>query len=290
VHGVTPDEAFDQREEDGKSLIFDSAPLTERMEILGGPVLKCEVASDKPAAKLVVRLCDVHPDGASTRVSYGILNLTHRDSHEFPSDLEPHRRYLIRVRLKETGYAFPPGHRIRIALSNTYWPMTWPTPERAALTIFAGEATLTLPERTPRPEDRDLAPFEPAESAVPQPTTTLRPGQFERTITRDLGSGTTRAVMFDDYGASRLESNGLEISSSRRHEFSITEEDPLSARGEIRWNIEIGRGDWRTRSIVRVVQTATRDAFQIHAEMDAFEGDARVISRNWDCAVPRKLV
>jgi putative CocE/NonD family hydrolase len=290
VHGVTPDEAFDQREEDGKSLVFDSAPLAERMEFLGAPILECDVSSDKPNGKLVVRLCDVHPDGASTRVSYGVLNLTHRESHEFPSALEPHRRYRIRIRLKEIGYAFPPGHRIRISLSTTYWPMTWPAPERAALTIFAGESLLTLPERRRRPQDCDLAPFKPAESAVPRPTTTLRPGAFERTITRELGSGITKAVMFDDYGASRLEANGLEIGSSRRHEFYITEEDPLSARGEIQWNIEIGRGGWRTRSVVRVVQTATRHAFHIRAEVDAFAGDTRVFSRNWDCAIPRSFV
>ena len=96
----------------------------------------------------------------------------------------------------------------------------------------------------------------------------LRPGSFERTITRDMSSGVTRSVMFDDYGVSRLESNGIEIASSRHHEFSIDEEDPLSARAEIQWSIEIGRGEWRTRSVVRVVQTATRDAFHIHAEMD----------------------
>jgi hypothetical protein len=290
VHGVTPDEPFDQREEDGKSLVFDGAPLAERVEVLGGPVLELDVASDKPVAKLVVRLCDVHPDGASTRVSYGILNLTHRDSHEFPSALEPERRYRVRIRLKETGYAFPRGHRMRVALSTTYWPMTWPTPERAALTVFAGDALLTLPGRKPRPEDDDLTAFKPAESAPSRPTTTLRPGRFERTITRDMSSGRTRSVMFDDYGTSRLESNGIEIASSRHHEFSIGEEDPLSARAEIAWTIEIGRGDWRTRSVVRVVQTATREAFHIHAEMDAFEGDGRIMSRNWDCAVPRSLV
>jgi putative CocE/NonD family hydrolase len=290
VHGVTPDEPFDQREEDGKSLVFDSDPLMEHLEILGGPTLDVEIESDKPVAKLVVRLCDVHPDGASTRVSYGILNLTHRDSHEFPSALEPGRRYRVAIRLKETAYAFPPGHRIRVALSTTYWPMTWPTPERAVITMFAGASSLALPERPKGTHDGDLRPFPPAECGVPGPSTTLRPGRFERTCTRDMSSGVTKAVMFDDYGTSRLEASGIEIASTRRHEFWIDEENPLSARAEVRWDIEIGRGSWRTRSVVRVVQTATRDTFRIHAEMDAFESDSRVMSRNWDCTVPRDLV
>jgi uncharacterized protein len=290
VQGVTPDEPFDQRDEDGKSLVFDSTPLAERVEVLGAPILEVDIASEQPNAKLVVRLCDVHPDGASTRVSYGILNLTHRDSHEFPSALEPGRRYRVRVRLKETGYAFPPGHRIRVALSTTYWPMTWPTPERVTLTVYAGDSLVSLPVRSPRPEDSSLRPFEGAESAPPQHCTVLRPGGFDRTITRDLGANKTIAVMFDDYGATRLDDCGIEMSSSRRHEFCISDEDPLSARAETNWTVEIGRGDWRTRSIVRVVQTATRDAFHIRAELDAFEGDSRVVSRNWDCTVPRDLV
>jgi putative CocE/NonD family hydrolase len=289
VQGVTPDEAGDQREEDGKSLVFDSAPLTRRLELLGGPTVEIDLSSDKPNAKLIVRLCDVHPDGASTRVSYGILNLTHRDSHEFPTALEVGRRYRVRIQLKVTGYAFPPGHRLRIALSTTYWPMTWPSPEAATLTVYAGKSLLSLPVRSPQANDLKLAPFEPAEAAAPRPSTPLRPGSFERRITHDIGSGTTTAIMLDDYGATRL-ACGIEMASSRRHTFSIADDDPASARAEIEWSTEIGRGGWTTRSNVRVVQTATRDAFHVHAEVAAFEGDRQVTSRTWDEAVPRTLV
>jgi len=286
---VTPDEAGDQREEDGKSLVFDSAPLTRRLELLGAPTVDIDLSSDKPNAKLIVRLCDVHPDGASTRVSYGILNLTHRDSHEFPTALEVGRRYRVRIQLKVTGYAFPPGHRLRIALSTTYWPMTWPSPEAATLTVYAGESLLSLPARPPQANDLKLAPFEPAEAAAPRPSTPLRPGSFERRITHDIGSGTTTAIMLDDYGATRL-ACGIEMASSRRHTFSIADDDPASARAETEWSTEIGRGGWTTRSNVRVVQTATRDAFHLHAEVAAYEGNRQVTSRTWDEAVPRKLV
>jgi uncharacterized protein len=289
VQGVTPDEACDQREEDGKSLVFDTAPLTQRLELLGGPTLEIDLSSDKANAKLVVRLCDVHPDGASTRVSYGILNLTHRESHEFPTALEAGRRYRVRIALKVTGYAFPPGHRLRVALSTTYWPMTWPSPEAATLTIYSGESFLALPVRTPQADDLELEPFERAEAAAPCPTTPLRPGSFERLVTRDIGSGVTTAVMLDDYGATRLAS-GIEMASSRRHAFSIADDDPASARAETEWSTEIGRGDWSTRSTVRVVQTATRDAFHLRADVTAFEGDRQVMSSTWDETVPRHLV
>ncbi|HEX4172723.1 MAG TPA: CocE/NonD family hydrolase, partial [Acetobacteraceae bacterium] len=81
------DEAGDQQEDDALSLVFDSAPLDTSMEILGAPTITLSLSADRPLANLIVRLCDVHPDGASLRVSYGVLNLTHRDGHESPTPL-----------------------------------------------------------------------------------------------------------------------------------------------------------------------------------------------------------
>ena len=72
-----------------QSLVFDTPPLDETIEILGAPVLTLEIASDKPIATLIARLCDVHPTDESLRVSFGVLNLTHRDSHAEPTPLVP---------------------------------------------------------------------------------------------------------------------------------------------------------------------------------------------------------
>src|SRR4029079_9256372 len=81
LQGETP---IDQREDGGKSMIFDSAPLEERLEILGAPDVTLDLAVDPPNAFLAARLEDVAPDGSSTRVTYGLLNLTHREGHESP--------------------------------------------------------------------------------------------------------------------------------------------------------------------------------------------------------------
>ena len=52
--------------------------------ILGVPEIVLHLASDKPVANLTVRIGDVAPGGAVTRVSYQVLNLTHRDGHAEP--------------------------------------------------------------------------------------------------------------------------------------------------------------------------------------------------------------
>jgi len=84
---------------DARSLVFETPPLDRPIEILGAPIVTLEVASDKSIANLVARLCDVHPSGESLRVSYGALNLTHRDGHETPAMLAPGQRYRVRIRL-----------------------------------------------------------------------------------------------------------------------------------------------------------------------------------------------
>src|SRR5690606_41265276 len=46
---------------------------------------------------VAARLGDLMPNGRVTRLTYGLLNLTHRDSHEHPQPLVPGKRYTIRV-------------------------------------------------------------------------------------------------------------------------------------------------------------------------------------------------
>lgn len=107
-YNAPPDLPYDQREEDGGSLVFDTDPFTERCEILGSPVLELSFASTAPVAMVAVRLSDVAPDGRATRISYGLLNLTHYKGHSEPERLVPGQRYQVAVQLN--GMA--PGKRV----------------------------------------------------------------------------------------------------------------------------------------------------------------------------------
>src|SRR5262249_51553333 len=151
------DQAGDQQEDDTRSLVFETPPLDTPIEILGAAIVSLDVASDRPIANLAVRLCDVHPSGESLRVSYGVLNLAHRGGHEKPLPLAPGERYRVHIQLNDAGSVFPLSHRVRLALSTAYWPMIWPSPEKATLLIFAG--TLDLPVRPRQPTDALLPPL-----------------------------------------------------------------------------------------------------------------------------------
>lgn len=286
-YGSAPDLAPDQREDDGLSLTFDGAPLSRRTEILGAPVAELEVAVDRPTAQLALRLCDLAPDGSSTRVSFGVLNLTHRDRHETPTPLEPGRRYRVQVQLNEIAHAFPKGHRIRLAISTAYWPLLWPSPEPVTLTLFSGTSRLLLPIRPKRAEDRRLKAFPPAAGATPEARTTLQSGRYERRQTRDLVTGATVIEIEADDGVERIDAHGLEISGSALHRTSILPDDPLSARHETHYRIAHARGDWRVGSETRTVMTATATDFLITATLEAFENDRTVFTKAWDVKIPR---
>jgi len=134
-YGLVPDAPADQREDDGCSVVFETDPLAEAVEIMGAPVLELDVSADRPDAFLIARLCDVAPDGASTRITYGALNLTHRESHEHAKALEPGKTYRVRLQLNDIAQQVPAGHRIRVALSNSLWPLFWPSPELVTVTL-----------------------------------------------------------------------------------------------------------------------------------------------------------
>ncbi len=262
--GRGADQAGDQGEDDARSLVVDSAPLDDRVEILGAPIVTLELAADRPLANLAVRLCDVHPDGASLRVSYGILNLAHRDGHENPAPLVPGNRYEVRIQLNDAGAVFPAGHRIRIAISTAYWPMIWPAPEKATVTVFGG--ALELPVRAPAAVDALLPPLPDPETAPPEPTTVVRPGVV------------------------RIDRLGIELGVESRFDARIDDDDPLSAVLEMRRSQEMSRGAWRIRVQTELQMSCTDDAFAVRAMMRAHEGQVEVCHRAWDCRIPRRLV
>lgn len=289
-YGLTPDLPLDQRVEDGGALTFDTDPLPERLEILGPPVADLELAVDRPVALVAARLSDVAPDGAATRVSYGLLNLTHRESHEHPTALEPGRRYRVHLQLNDVGQAFPAGHRIRLALSTAYWPTVWPAPEPVTLTLYAGASALTLPVRPADPADEALPPLPPVETAPPFPVTAFERARSERVVRHNVTTGEVTLDWTQDSGRHRYDDIDLTMQTVATDRYAIRADDPLSARVEIAWTVRLSRGDWGVETRTRTVLTATGDTFEVVATLEAFEGDTPVHEQRWERSIPRDLV
>lgn len=150
------DVAHDQRGTDAFSLVYDSGPLEEDLEILGFPRAMLTVAADATRANWIARLSDVAPDGTVTQVTGAAMNGTHRESARDPRAIVPGEPFELEVEMHFTSWVFPKGHRIRLAVNNAQWPMLWPTPDSMTTQLQLGTSRLALPvvpfERRPVPD------------------------------------------------------------------------------------------------------------------------------------------
>ncbi len=288
--GYPTGEPIDQRVDDAFSLCFDTEPLSERFELLGAPELDLHLDCDREVALVAIRLNDVAPDDSSLRVSYGVLNLTHREGHEAPAPLVPGERFTVRMKLDHIAHAFPPGHRIRVAVSTAYWPLAWPAPEVVTLGVHCGRSTLTLPRLKPDCASPALHPFEAPECARAMNRDVHRLGRATRTVIEDVASGEVRVLEFRDLGDYRISDIGLRFHEVSEIEHAIRRHDPLSARCTARREFTLCRGDWHVRIDARTTLTSTKDAFQVSSSCDAYESGRRVFARNWHDDIARMLI
>ena len=272
-----PDLPADQRLEDGGSLVFDTPPLVTPIEICGIPSVHLEVAVDKPVAMVAARLSEVLADGKVTRVTYGLLNLTHRDSHSHPEPLEPHSRYRVTVQLNGVAQHFSAGSRIRLALSTSYFPLAWPAPEPVRLKVYAASSQLHLPLRPPHSDDK--VSFADPEAAPPLAVSQLEPGESAWRVHRDLAEDRSQLEVIDDKGRYRLDDIGTVLTSRAVETYSITGDDVSSARGETLWQQTFERGDWHARIVTKTVLSCDADYFYLHAQCDAYERDTRIFAK-----------
>jgi putative CocE/NonD family hydrolase len=288
-YSAMPDLPHDQREEDGGSLVFETPPLEEPLEIVGQPEVELLLAADKPVAMVAVRLSDVLPDGRATRVTYGLLNLTHRDSHEHPEPLEPGKRYRVRVRLNGIAQHFPKGHRVRLSISTSYWPLAWPSPEPATVEVVTGASNLYLPCRPLGAAD-EAHPLGPPEGAPPLKTQFIAPQRHAWRVIRDLAADTATLEVINDQGRFRIPEVDLEVHRSTEEWYSFHAADFSSLRGETSTERGFRRAGWDVRVETHTVLTCNEKDFLIHARLDAFENERRVYSQNWDEKIPRDLM
>ncbi len=278
--------AGDQRHDDSGSLVFDSGKLQQPIEILGRPKLRLKLAIDKPLGNIAVRLNDIHPSGEVSRVSWGVLNLAHRNGNESPEPMVPGRTAAIEIDLNECGYRFMRGHKMRVAISTSYWPMIMPPPERVTATINLGQdAFIELPVRAgvdayqmPEPADENPLP----EYKMHQPELS------RRWVERNFQTGESHYRVIDDSGEIEIPGHGLCTRHRHDERWTIAVDDPLSYRAESRYSCWMRRGDWSIHTEAESEFRCDADNFFIRATLRAYEDEELVHERSWDeITIPR---
>jgi hypothetical protein len=284
--GNPTDLPADQAPEDSASLTFDGPLQNTPLDFVGEPVLRLAVEADKPQAHVIVRLCDVAPDGTSLLLTRGALNLTHREGHGHAVALESGRVYDVAIPLKGMAATIAPGHRLRVALSTTYWPWIWPAPEEATVIVRGG--TLTLPQQ---PDEAVLPPpvwGPPVVTAAPavQSLRPRRPLMGETAV--DAQTGEHVYTLRRDLNGIQRFPNGLLYDDTEDGHFVIRDRDPLSARLELSRTVVMSRDDgWSTRVETSSTMSSTASDFLVRTTLRAWEGEDLVFSRDYDATVAR---
>lgn len=287
----TPGDApLDQRRDDAGSLCFEIEVPEGGLSFAGDANVHLRLSVDKPAAQVAARLVDVHPDGRATRLSFGALNLTHRNGHETPEPLEPGRIYDVIVPMKHVAQSLPAGHRLRLALSSSYFPMIWPSPEPVTLSIHTEGSALELPLRAPAPLDDTLADFDAPEAGPPPEIEQVADPDTWFRIVEDAARGEVQMQIADGGGITRLLANDLTMHKQGYETFGVPLGDVTGAWGQTEWHYGLSRDNWSIRSETRTTLRADPNAFIIEAHLRAWEGDELVVEKHWEERVPHDNV
>lgn len=278
-----PEQPGNQSQDDAYSLSFDSDIATKALDIVGRPKIRLTLRSNKTRGHLCVRLCDVSPDGLSTRITYGLINLAHKDSHENPSSVPVDEDFDVELPLDQTAYKLLAGNRLRVAISNSYWPLVWPVSEQVTLTLVKGNLILPIRPESSKPEYT----FSDPECAKPWSRTTIRPPSYSKKVITDQTNEAVTLEIFDDYGIVEDDHHKLRVGTIVREKFSIHPDDPLCASGEVHWTQTLKRNKWNIRTEIYNSLTSDKQNFYMLAKVKAYEDEKLIFEKDFDEKISR---
>ena len=218
----------------------------------------------------------------------GVLNLTHRDSHETPEALAPGLCYAISFELDAMGHVVAPGHRLRLALSGSDWPNTWPAPYRATTTIGFGPETdaRLVPPEIPGMGAADAPDLAPRRMPLDRYVDTAEAPTW--TVTRDVATGSVTVTSRDASRATPDE--GVDYASETVSTITASDRDPAAASCDTRqtFRLAVDGGSVETRGHARIV--GSENSLHLAYDLTVTQNGEPFFRRSWRRDLPRHLV
>lgn len=279
----------DMRPADAGSLVYDSDILTREIEIIGFPTVYLAVSADARLAHWMVRLEDVYPDGRVSLVTGAVLNGSQRDSRLNPQYLVPGKRYELNFDLHFTTWTFQPGHRIRLAVTNSLFPMIWPTPYAMTTRLFTGgkntrvELPVIPPHESRSPVFR--AP-EPREERTDAESLKSKGWPYLNRVVHDLLTDTAEVEWKAE---DRFTVRGTRHFSSDSNVYRTNNGNPADSnyRGESVRVIELNGRTIRLETVVTIRSDAT--FFHVFFERRIWENGKLLGKKQWKESLPREF-
>lgn len=293
--GFKGDFPGDQKNEDSKCLCFDSNMFDNDYELIGLPSIDLKLSSNKELANISVRLVDIYPnDGEHILISWGQLNLTHKDSHEFPKLLEKDKIFNTSIGLDAIGIKIEKGHKLRVALSTCDWPQAWPTAETPTLTLYSGKLNLPIVNKA----NLVSPPIFNTPTIVEQSIELKRKREYNRTKHIDYNYPIDKWTITDiqDGGCTEINKNkdisGFYFGEYNKNVWEIETNDPLSAKNKCDWVYEMGRDEdnWHIRFESESTLTSNKENFHLITKRKAFENNELISDCIFDDIIPRNFI
>jgi hypothetical protein len=198
--------------------------------------------------------------------------------------LVPGQSYDIEIPLNLIAHRFSAGSRIALAISESLWPLVWPSPEIVTLTLTLGAASsLTLPVR---PVEVEPEPFPIPERHSPPSAKARRP----TTDTAPVSPGVYRIELASPPTPALIKATGTSVARGRWETSEIREDDPNSCVWTHRATSAWTRGDWDCAIEAACELRSTDDEFLLTESLVARGGDRVVFERRTDSRIKRDLV
>ena len=279
--GLPPDQSND----DQASICFDTKPLENDCLIYGATELELSLESSNPRSQICLRLNDVAPDGTSIRITWAIRNIALNDALDIPENPFPLGVLNIRVQFPTMAYRIKAGHRLRLAISQSYWPMVWVPPAIGLITLLGGVLSLPEPRYDLEPLKVDLPkvedlPSEKSYTVAKEARIKRYPAKFEK--------DEVRSGWYQPYSSVYFNEIDTYFGYETRAKFWIRPDDPLTATCSFEHSMTFTRPDGKAVVSCMVDLTSNAEKYHLIGTLKALWDDQIVKNRKWNLNITRK--
>jgi putative CocE/NonD family hydrolase len=273
-----------QNEDDDRSLCFETPPLHDEVLLYGASAVTLTLSASARQSQICLRLNDVSPDGVSARVGFAILNLALDEMLDAPEEPETGHPRTVTIRFPTMAYRFQAGHRIRLAIASSYWPLVWPSPQNDEIKLTDG--CLDLPIVATQPIT--------LEHSFPAPLDLPKIKTFETICAPDL----IRSCETDAEGnvimrwqqprmTTRFNDIGTDFSYETLSDHRIHPQKLDSACSLFRHSMWLARHDGEAEVKSELKTTCTAETYELDGKVTvAWQGEP-LLERHWKRSVQR---
>ena len=277
---------LDQSADDKNSLVFQSDVLEGEQLLLGKAEVVLDLKLTQQPSQIIIRLCDVAADGKVARVAYRVQNLA-LDDDGLPIDDAAATSVIYRqFALPNAAYTFAPGHRIRIALSASYWPQILPTSHKARTSVDSDSVKLKLALAPDKSTVLSLSTFEESITSVNRD-----PASIQERIQRstELSGNLLIHRWHQPLALTHHDQMNIDIGAetSAQHSIDLTNPATAESRFEHRLMANHDGQKFETRGSARL--SLTEGHYQVEGALLVKEDDIDVFSRQWSQKISREF-